>query len=117
MSIRTDRRICFTADRSEMVEETDPRAAYLAYPAGRHVSPGDAEKYGLSEQDGRVVLSGKVVPAKAKPSEAPEPAEPQAPSEAPEWTLSTSPEDYLERYGDDAPNSALARAVIEAAEG
>lgn len=39
------------------------------------------------------------------------------PESAPEWTLKTTPEEYLERYGDDGPNSNLAHQVIAAREG
>lgn len=39
------------------------------------------------------------------------------PEEAlPEWPLKTTPEKYLETYGDDAKNSELARRVIAARE-
>lgn len=31
----------------------------------------------------------------------------------PPWTLKTSPADYLDQYGDDAPNSELARRHLE----
>lgn len=123
MSFPADRPICFTADHSQMVEETDPRAAFLAYAKGKFISPGDVEKYGLKHRDGRVILSDKSV-AEAESKDVLEAAEKaaDAPAEddeapAPEWPLSVSPEDYLARYGDDAKNSALARAVIEAAEG
>ncbi len=32
----------------------------------------------------------------------------------PEWTLKTPPQEYLDRFGDDAKNSALARRHVEA---
>lgn len=43
---------------------------------------------------------------------APENAAERTEKPAPKWTLKTSPEEYLERYGDDGPNSALAREVL-----
>lgn len=58
MSIVADRRLCLTADRSEVVEEGDMRAAWLFVGVGRVISPSDAERYGLKVRDGLVVLSG-----------------------------------------------------------
>lgn len=34
--------------------------------------------------------------------------------EVPSWDLATSPEDYLARYGEDAPNSERALAILKA---
>jgi hypothetical protein len=47
MPFRTDRRLYLNADRSKVVEENDPEAAYLYLGKGHQVSDADAEKYGL----------------------------------------------------------------------
>ena len=113
MSIRADRRLCFTADRDAMVEETDPRAAFLAYPAGKLISPGDEVRFNLKMKDGRVLLGNTSPPAdKAVQGAAVKVVE--ASEDKAAWDLKVSPQEYLDRYGDDAKNSALARAVLEA---
>lgn len=61
--IRSDRRLYLTSDRSGVVEESDPRSAWLLCAAGRDVGATDVERYGLTVVDGRVVLPGmKAVP-------------------------------------------------------
>lgn len=134
-ALKADRRLAFNADRTVVVEQDDPKAAYLAYPAGSTISDGDVKAYGLKAKDGLVVLSGKEAPEvvvkdveapamkaveapTAKDVEAPAEKAVEAPAEKPDkppkWTLKTSPEAYIERYGKDGPNSDLAHAVIEA---
>lgn len=53
-----DRRLCVTADRSEVVEEGDVRAAWLLASEGRTIGPSDVERYGLSVKSGKVVIGG-----------------------------------------------------------
>lgn len=59
-----DRRLCLTADRSEIVEESDPRASWLLVAAGRQIGAGDVARYGLVMVDGRVVAGGQKQAAK-----------------------------------------------------
>lgn len=42
-----DRRLWLNADRTEVVEDGDPAAAFLLASPGTEVSDADAEKYGL----------------------------------------------------------------------
>lgn len=67
---------------------------------------------------GGVVAETATAPeGEARAAETDSPAAEKSESEAlPEWTLKTTPEEYLERYGDDAANSELARRVIAARE-
>ncbi|KKK47211.1 hypothetical protein LCGC14_3157490 [marine sediment metagenome] len=115
-TLRADRRLHVTADREQIVDEDDPRAAYLLAAKGRNIGEGDVAKYRLSMQNRRVVwpeLLGKSVPA-AVVKMAEEATDKSVDSEVAQWPLSMSPANYLERFGDDKKNSALARAVIEA---
>ena len=115
-TLRADRRLYVTADREQIVEEGDQRGAYLLVGKGRNIGEGDVAKYRLAMQNRRVVwpeLLGKSVPA-AVVKMAEEAADKSMDTEVAQWTLSMSPADYLERFGDDSKNSALARAVIEA---
>lgn len=66
--MRADRKLWLTADRTEVVEDGDPRAAFLFAAPGKEISDADAERYGITE---------------AKPVEekqADEPADKQAPT-------------------------------------
>lgn len=118
-TLRADRRLYTTADREQIVEEGDARAAYLLAAIGRNIGEGDVVKYRLSMQDRRVVwpeLLGKAMPvADVKVAERAEDKS-LAPI-PPDWPLSMSPADYLDRYGDEAKNSAIAHSVIAAAAG
>lgn len=125
-SVRSDRRLCVTADRSELVEETDPRAAFLLVQEGGWIGEGDVVRYGVRlDDEERVVIDG---PPEAKAQAAPEnkmvsapedkaadeegeDVERQDPSDSRQWTLKMSPEDYLARFPD-GPNAELARQYV-----
>ena len=47
MPFKSDKRLYVNADRSKIVEEDSPEAAYLLVGAGGQVSDEDAKKYGL----------------------------------------------------------------------
>lgn len=115
-TLRADRRLYVTADREKIVEEGDPDAAWLLAGVGRQIGEPEVAKYRLQMKDGRVTWPELEADAPEAESKMVEAGEDKA-EDAPEWTLSTAPEDYLDRYGEDAPNSDLARAVIAAAEG
>lgn len=112
-TLRADRRLYVTADRSEIVEESDPRSAFLLCAAGLNIGAGDVARYGLKLKQGKVVYPGHGLKATPPPEnkmvskeEDKEPDE-----EVEEWTLATSPEAYLERYPD-GPKAELARRII-----
>ena len=52
----SDRRLCLTADRTRVVEENTAEAAYLLVAAGAPIAAVDAERFGLTMVDDRVVL-------------------------------------------------------------
>ena len=127
----TDRRLCVTADRTTIVEEGNPAASWLLYPAGRKVGEGDIKRYGLkADEFGRVTYDGcPALPALEAESEH-EPkakSKPKKKAEAetetddsdrndepvPDWTARTSPEKYLELYPT-GPKAELAARVIAA---
>jgi len=56
--VLADRRLCLTADKSEVVEPDDPRAAFLFATEGVEISAGDVERLGLGVAGGRIVLAG-----------------------------------------------------------
>lgn len=58
-----DRRVYRTVD-GRLVEEGDPEAAFLAYPAGEEVVDAEARRSGLTE-----FLAKAGVKAKAKPAD------------------------------------------------
>ena len=70
----SDRRLWLTADRSEVVEEGDPKAAHLfcAGP-GRRIPIADAERYGLVAADGKASSNNEdektTKKAKSKPGD------------------------------------------------
>lgn len=126
--LKADRRLYVTAEKDQVVEEGDPRGAYLLYAVGRVIGAGDIERYGLeADEFGRVVYGGCpklpeiVLDQEPDPEESDDDQEPddsdrnneEPPDEAPKWTGRTSVEAYLERYPD-GPKSELARAVIAA---
>lgn len=47
MPFKSDKRLYHTADKSRLVEESDPEAAFLFVASGQTVSDEDAKKYGL----------------------------------------------------------------------
>lgn len=110
-----DRRLYVSDDRSEIVEEGDVRAAYLLVAAGLQIGEGDVARYRLQMKDGKVWWpdvkaapepENKMVEAPANKAADPED------EGLPDWPLKVSPAEYLEKYGDDAKNSALARRLI-----
>lgn len=74
--IVADRRLWLTADKARVVEDGDPAAAFLLASPGTEIPVDEAERLGLTEKDGKVVLPGA---EKAKGGEAAEAvAEPKA---------------------------------------
>lgn len=67
-TLTADRRLYVTADRSEIVEESDPRGAFLLVAEGLNIGEGDVAKYSLRMVDGKVAW-----PAATK--QVPEPAD------------------------------------------
>lgn len=122
-TLRADRRLYLTADRSEVVEEGDPRGAWLLVAKGRNIGEGDVAKYRMSMSGGRVVYRSPEAKQAARPEDkmaaapenkAAEPADDAEPDDVEEeWTLKTSPEDYLERHPD-GPNAELAARILAA---
>lgn len=47
MAYRSDRALYLNADKTEVVEEGDPNAAFLLVGAGSEIDDADAAKYGL----------------------------------------------------------------------
>jgi hypothetical protein len=122
-TLKADRRLYLTADRSEVVEEGDSRGAWLLCGAGSQIGAGDVDRYGLSEKGGRIVIGGrkmapapenKMLPA-AEDKTAEEPADDDEPAEdvPSDWPLDMEPEAYVERYPD-GPNADLARQILAA---
>jgi hypothetical protein len=120
-----DRRLCLTADRSEVVEESDPRASWLLVGAGKTIGSGDVERYGLTEAEGRITWGAAPATKAAPKPEDKQAAKPEdkgasvdevgRPDEddLPDWPLEMDPETYLERYPD-GPNADLARQILDA---
>ena len=117
--LTADRRLYVTAKKDRVVEEGDPRGAWLLYPAGRAIGAGDVERYGLdADEFGRVVYDGSPKLPDPEPQE--EEATEKEPDDSdrnnepvPEWPGRTSPEAYLKRYPT-GPKAELAAAVIAA---
>lgn len=119
-SLRADRRLYLTADKMEVVEEGDVRAAFLLAAAGRAISADDVARLNLAIRDGRIVLPGlekKQEPApEAKDIEGPETkdepsAENQEGQPVADWPLKMDPDVYLERYPD-GQHADLAREIL-----
>lgn len=68
--IVADRRLWLTADKVRVVEDGDPAAAFLLASPGTEIPVDEAERLGLTEKDGKVVLPGA---EQAKGGEAAEP--------------------------------------------
>lgn len=67
-SITADRRLYVTADKSKVVEEGDPTAAYLLAGEGTEIPIEEAERLKLTVKGGKVVIPGTEKPkAEAKP--------------------------------------------------
>lgn len=83
--LKADRRLYVTADRSEIVEEGDPRGAWLLAGVGSQIGEGDVAKYRLSEQGGKVILG------KPRPAPAPGPVEDKAIDEGEDKAMAGPP--------------------------
>lgn len=121
-TLRADRRLYVTADRSEIVEEGDPRGAWLLVGEGGVIGESDVQKYRVSTQGGKIVVGGQkmAAPPENKMVAAPEnkavaPSEPEVAPEveedAEEWDMAMSPRAYLRRHPK-GPNAALARRIV-----
>ena len=53
---RADRRLWLTASKLEVVEDGDPRAAFLFAPPGEGISAADLARYHLTVIEGRIIL-------------------------------------------------------------
>jgi len=63
---KADRRLYITADKSECVEEADPRAAFLLAAVGRNINAGSVAQYGLwVDRGGKINLKPKAEPKQA----------------------------------------------------
>lgn len=82
-----DRTLYLTADREELVEEGDRRAAFLFATAGKRVPLDEAVRYGLA-----AAPKSKSKPA-PEPEPAPESAEEPEPDAEPEEKQADQPED------------------------
>lgn len=60
--MRADRRLYLTVDKSRIVEEGDPAAAWLFAGVGQPILPAEIARYRLGERDGRVVILDAFVP-------------------------------------------------------
>jgi len=53
---RADRRLCLDASKNVVVEESDPRAAYLLVGAGCELLVSEAERLRIKQVNGKLVL-------------------------------------------------------------
>lgn len=66
-----DRRLWLTADRAAVVEEGDPRAAFLLAGLGGEIHLTEVQRLGLGMVDGRIMaLASMETEAKARPASA-----------------------------------------------
>lgn len=63
----SDRRLYLTSDKEQVVEDGDPRAAFLFATEGFEIQAVEVERYGLTSVDGRVVIHGATPAAAAEP--------------------------------------------------
>lgn len=72
-ALRADRRLYLDAAKAAVVEDGDPRAAFLLAGKGGEIPAGEAARLGLSLVDGKVVLKQYDAPVEdkqaAKPAE------------------------------------------------
>lgn len=105
-TLKADRRLYVTSDRSEIVEEDDPRGAWLLAAEGRPIGPSDVERYSLSLKNGRVYYDGAPGFPEAKQAAKPE----DKMAAAPENKAAESPEPEEDDEGlDDVDLSALTK--------
>ena len=55
MPFKADRRLYHNADKSKVVEEDDPEAAYLAIAEGQEVPDAEAKRLGLDKVESKQV--------------------------------------------------------------
>ncbi len=126
-TLTSDRRLYVTADRSQVVEEGDPHAAYLLVGVGGQIDSDSVARHGLSWKDGKVVVPGaKAMPAPENKM-APPPENKGSEGDADpkpvtleemlsEWEsrgLKSEPEAYLARRPE-GPQAELAQAIVNA---
>lgn len=73
-SVRADRRLYLTADKSRVVEHGDPDAAWLLAGVGGQIPPAEADRLGLEVRDGRVQLRAVAPPEIARSEDEGRPA-------------------------------------------
>lgn len=123
-----DRRLYVTADRSEVVEEGDPRAAFLLAGKDCEIDSDSVAVHDLSMQDGKIVIAEvkAAPPPQNKMAPAPENKAPVEAGGSPDledlmrtWEeergMTQDPRTYLNRFPD-GPNADLAREIVEADE-
>lgn len=102
-----DRRLYVTADRSEVVEEGDPRAAFLLAGEGCQIGPADVAAHDLGWKDGKIIIGAR---AKAKQAAKPEDKMAAAPENK---AAGTESEDEAEVAGlDDVDLEALTKGDL-----
>src|SRR5690606_13445613 len=62
-----DRYLWLTADRAQVVEDGDPAAAFLLASPGTEIPAAEAERLGLTVENGKVVPIGSAPAGKEKP--------------------------------------------------
>lgn len=98
-TLKADRRLYVTADRSEIVEHGDPRGAWLLAAEGRNIGEADVAKFGLSMRDGRVHYDG--APQFESAKQATKPNDKQAAAPQNKSAAASEPEEAAEDAGDD----------------
>lgn len=124
-TLRADRYLHVTADRSRVVEEDDVDGAWLLVSPGSLIGEGDVQRYGMYVSGGRVRYDGcprlpgdpaEPAPASkqvAKPEDKMAARPEDKSADAAEWSLKTEPAEYLERYPD-GRHAELARQILAA---
>ena len=65
--------LCFNADKTALVPDGHPDAAFVYGPPGREVPLDEAVKFGIADQDGNPIdVDGEVVAEAEPPAEEPE---------------------------------------------
>lgn len=129
-TLRSDRRLFLTADKSRVVEDGDPGAAFLLAGRAGLIAPDDVDRYKLAMKNRKIVYPGWGEPEEPEPVEesvvvegAGEGAEePDGEDEPEEWEMGVSPARYITmNEGSENPEVqervALARRIMERGEG
>lgn len=113
--IVSDRRLYLTADKETVVEHGDTRAAFLLAGEGSEISMPEAERLGLSVEDGRVVYPD--APEAAEEPQDEEPVEESGPDVPEEgvyvhqsgswYTIYLDGEQVAKAQGEEARDKAL----------